>query len=164
MTGVDLTTIPGIHAATALTVVSEIGLDMTRWPSAKHFCSWLALCPGSKKSGGKNLSSRTRPSANRAASALRLAAQGLWNSTSTLGDFHRRLRAKLGPPQAVTATAHKLARIIYAMLSTGRPYVEPDPKVYQQRQRKRTLKRLRRQAKRLGLKLVHDLDLQTQEL
>ena len=160
MTGVDLTEIPGIDALTALTIVSEIGLDMTRWPSAKHFCSWLALCPGNKKSGGKVLSTRTRPSANRVASALRLGAQGLRRSDSWLGRFHRRMRYKLSPPQAVTASAHKLARIVYSMLRYGRPYAEPDQADQQERRRQRMLSKIQRQAKELGLKVVDINDLQ----
>jgi len=91
-----------------------------------------------------------------------LAAQGLWHSDSWLGRFYRRMSAKLGPPQALTATAHKLARIIYTMLRTGRPYVEPDPKIHQERYRKRAMKKLQRQAKQFGLKLVPDQDLQAQ--
>jgi transposase len=93
LTGVDLTRIDGIDAPTALKVVAEIGLDMTRWPTEKHFASWLSLAPGSKVSGGKKLSSRTKPSANRVAAALRLAASSLYHSQSALGAFHRRLRA-----------------------------------------------------------------------
>jgi len=110
MTGVDLTQIDGIDEGTALKVISEIGLDLTRWPTGKHFASWLGLCPGNKLSGGKRYRRRSKPTANRAASALRLAAQGLVHSHSALGASSRRMRARLGAPKAMTATAHKLAR------------------------------------------------------
>lgn len=112
MTGVDLTQSDGIDALTALKVISEIGLDMTRWPTGKHVASWLGLCPGNKLSGGKRYRMRSKPTANRAASALRLAAQGLVTSPSALGAYYRRRRARLGAPKAITATAHKLARLV----------------------------------------------------
>jgi transposase len=124
LTGVDLTRIDGIDAHTALKVVSEIGLDMTRWPSEKHFASRLCLSPGSKISGGKRLSSRTKPSASRAAAALRLAANSLYHSKSALGAYFRRMNARLGAPMAITAAAHKLARLIYRMLRFGTEYLD----------------------------------------
>jgi transposase len=95
-----------------LKVMSEMGLDMTRWPTSKHFAAWLGLCPGNKLSGGKRYRMRSTPSANRAATALRLAAQGVANSHSALGAYDRRMRARLGAPKAMTATAHKLARLV----------------------------------------------------
>ena len=98
VTGVDLTRIDGIDAHTALKVVGEIGLDMTRWPTEKHFASWLCLAPGSKITGGKRISGRTKPSASRAAAALRLAASSLYHSKSALGAYHRRMKARLGAP------------------------------------------------------------------
>jgi transposase len=112
MTGVDLTQIDGIDSLSALKIISEIGLDMTRWPTGKHFASWLGLCPGNKLSGGKRYRMRSKPTANRAATALRLAAQGLVKSHSALGASDRRMRARLGAPKAMTATAHKLARLV----------------------------------------------------
>ncbi len=112
MTGVDLTQIDGIDSLTALKVISEIGLDMTRWPTSKHCAAWLGLCPGNKLSGGKRYRMRSKPSANRAATALRLAAQGVANSHSALGAYDRRMRARLGAPKAMTATAHTLARLV----------------------------------------------------
>ena len=118
MTGIDLTQIDSIEGNTALTVISEIGLDMSRWPTEKHFGSWLGLAPGSKVSGGKRLSGRTKPSANRAAAALRLAAQSLNQSQSALGAYFRRLKARLGALKALTAAAYKLARIVYVCSST----------------------------------------------
>ena len=101
MTGVDLPQIDGIESLTALKVLSEIGLDRTRWPTSKHFASWLGLCPGNKVSGGKRSRIRSKPSANRAATALRLAAQGVANSHSALGAYYRRIRIRLGAPKAI---------------------------------------------------------------
>ena len=93
-------------------MISEIGLDMTRWPTGKHCASWLGLCPGTKLSGGKRYRMRSKPTAHRAASALRLAAQGFINRHSALGAYYRRMRARLGAPKAMTATAQKLARFV----------------------------------------------------
>ena len=119
LTGVDLTQVDGIDAHAALKVIAEIGLDMRRWPTEKHFASWLALSPGNKISGGKVLNSRTKASANRAAAVLRMAASSLHHSHSALGAFFRRLKGRLGAPKAITATAQKLACLIYNMLKHG---------------------------------------------
>src|SRR5205814_607685 len=113
VTGVDLTAIEGIDGTTALVVVSEIGTDMSRWPTVKHFTSWLGLCPHQQVSGGKVLSRRTKACANRAATALRLAAQALHHSQRAVRAFFRRMKARLGAPSALSATAHKPARLIY---------------------------------------------------
>lgn len=156
ITGVDLTTIDGINPDTALKIVSEIGLDMTRWESSKHFASWLALCPGMHRTGNKSYRCRTRPSANRAAAALRVAALCLNRSQSALGSYFRRTRARLGPPKAITATAHKLARIIYSMLRNGTSYTDPGPEAYEAQQQARALATLKRKAKRLGYSLVEN--------
>jgi transposase len=154
LTGVDLTRIDGIDTTTALTVVSEVGTDMSRWRTVKHFTSWLGLCPGTKKSGGRVLSSKTKPSANRAAAALRLAATSLYRSHSALGAYLRRMSAKLGKPQAVTATAHKLARLVYSMLQHGTDYIDPGHDYYGRQYRERVVQNLTRRAKELGLVLV----------
>ena len=154
MTGVDLSQIDGIQPATALTLISEIGADMTRWPSAKHFASWLGLCPGTKISGSKRLSSRTKPCANRAAAALRLAAASLRHSQSALGAFHRRLTARLGKAQAVTATAHKLARLVYSLLKNGHQFVDPGQQAYEKAYQSRVLKNLSDRAHKLGFQLL----------
>jgi len=154
ITGVDLTRIDGIDATTALKLIAEIGTDMTRWPSAKHFASWLALCPGVKKSGGRIMSSRTKPSANRAAAILRMAAQTLVHSKSALGAYYRRMRSRLGAPKAVTAAAHKLARLVYSMLRYGQEYVDQGEQYYEQQYRVRVQRNLARRAHELGLKLV----------
>ena len=155
MTGVDLTQIDGIESLTALKVMSEIGLDMTCWPTSKHFASWLGLCPGNKISGGKRFRIRSKPSANRAATALRLAAQGVANSHSALGAYYRRMRARLGAPKAITATAHKLARLVYSMLRYGTAYVDAGQQAYEQKYRDRVLTNLQRKAKAFGYQLVH---------
>ena len=154
ITGVDLSKIDGIDGYTALKVISEVGLDMTRWPTVKHFTSWLGLCPGSKITGGKAQSSRSKPSANRAAAALRLAANSLHRSNSALGAFLRRKKAQLGAPQAITATAHKLARLIYSLLKFGQAYVDPGQDYYETQYRERALRTVTRRAKELGYNLV----------
>jgi transposase len=152
--GVDLTSIDGIDTYTALKLLSEIGVDMSPWPSAKHFASWLGLCPENKVSGGKVLSSKTKRSANRAAATLRLAAQGLRRSKTALGAYFRRKIAHLGTPKAITATAHKLARLVYAMLRDGTKYVDPGQDYYEQQYRQRVVKNLSRRARDLGYQLV----------
>lgn len=154
MTGVDLTQIDGINVLTAQTVLAEIGLDMSKWPTVKHFTSWLGLCPHQDISGGKVLKSRTKPSQNGANKALRMAAQALTHSHSPLGDYYRLMRARHGPAKAITAAAHKLARIIYQMLKQRQPF-DPDRLQQNQKQLKqRRLKRLKRQAAQLGMNLV----------
>src|SRR4029079_12282154 len=119
VTGVDLTAIEGIDEVHALTLVSELGTDFTKWPTVKHFASWLGVCPNWKKTGGKVKSSQTRQGKNRAAGALRLAAWSLFRSHSYLGAYLRRQRSRLGAPKAITATAHKLARILYNLMRHG---------------------------------------------
>ena len=157
MTGVDLTRIDGIDAVTALTVLGEIGTDMTRWKTAKHFSSWLGLCPGTKVSGGKVQTSKTKPTANRAAAALRLAAASLSRSRSALGAYLRRMTARLGKPHAVTATAHKLARLIYSMLRYGTAYVDVGQDYYERQYKERVVQTLTRRAKELGFVLVPEV-------
>jgi hypothetical protein len=126
---------------------------MTRWPTAKNFASWLGLSPGSKITGGKVLSSRTKPSANRAANAFRLAAYSLQRSKSALGAFFRRKKAQLGSPKAITATAHKIARIFYLMLKSGAEYEDLGQDYYEERYQKRMINNLKKRAKQFGYKL-----------
>lgn len=152
--GVDLTTIPGISGLTAHTLLAEIGPDLSRFANVAAFASWLALCPANKKSGGKVLSSKTRQTNSRASHALRIAAQTLARSKSHLGNFYRRMRARLGGPQAITATAHKLARIVYHLITTGQHYDETVFVREDQKQAQRQEKRLRKQAKSLGFQLI----------
>jgi transposase len=154
MAGVDLTVIEGIDESTALVLLSEIGTDMSRWPSEKHFCSWLGLCPHHRISGGKVLSRRTKPCANRAAAALRLAAFSLHRSQCGLGAFLRRLKSRVGAPKAITATAHKLARLIYSLLKHGTAYVMRGMEEYEREYQERVVRNLSRRAKELGYGLV----------
>ena len=154
MCGVDLTRINGIDTTTALKVISEIGTDLSRFKSAKHFASWLGLCPGTKISGGKILSGASRRTANRAAQALRLAASALRSSQSALGAYYRRLCARLDRPKAITATAHKLARLIYTMLTKGAQYTDQGQDYYEERYRQRVMHHLARRAGKLGFQLT----------
>jgi transposase len=154
MAGVDLTGIPGIEAYSALKIISEIGLDLSRWKSSKQFASWLGLCPGNKVSGGKRLGGKSKRTGNYAASALRMAASTLHHSQSALGAFFRRLKARIGAPKATTATAHKLAVIIFNMLTTRSEYVETGADYYEKQYRDRLLKNLSNRAKTLGFSLV----------
>jgi transposase len=158
LSGVDLTAIEGIEANTALVLLSEIGTDMSRWATETHFAAWLGLCPHHKVSGGKILSRKVRPSANRAATALRLAAHGLYHSLSALGAFFRRLKTRLGAPQAITATAHKLARLVYRLLKYGTDYAAQGRAEYAYAYQERTLQHLVRKAKALGYKLLPRTD------
>lgn len=152
--GVDLTTIDGIDTTTALKVIAEVGPDMSRFKSAKHFASWLGLCPGTKISGGKLLSGATKRTANRVAQALKMAAISLRASQSALGAYFRRMCARLDKGKAVTAAAHKLARLIYAMLTKGAAYVDKGQEYYEERYRQRVLFHLKNKAAALGLELV----------
>ena len=162
--GVDLTEIDGIDALTAQTVIAEIGLDMNRWPTVKHFTSWLGLSPHNEISGGKVLRTRTKKTKNRANTALRIAAQALHRSDSALGAFFRRMRAKHGPAKAVTATAHKLACIIYYMLRDRTPYQDPGAQQYEQQHQERVIRNLKRKAARLGMQLIPAETLTNNEL
>ena len=153
-TGVDLTAIEGIDEIHALTLVSELGTDVTKWPTVKQFASWLGVCPQFQKTGGKVKSSRTRLGKNRAATALRLAAWGLMRSKSYLGAYLRRQRSRLGAPKAITATAHKLARIVYNLLRYGVAYAKRDEEAYAEQVRDRLEKGLHRRAKELGYEVV----------
>lgn len=159
--GVDLTQIDGIGAYTALKVIAEIGTDMRRWPTAQHFTSWLTLAPKNKVSGGRLLGAQTQPSANRAAQAFRLAAAALGRTATALGAFYRRLAARLGKPHAVTATARKLAVLVYHVLKGDFIYKDPGAHAYEAHQRARHLRQLRKKATRLGFALV---DQQTGEV
>lgn len=159
--GLDLTQVDAIGPATALRLISEIGTDMGRWPSPHHFTSWLTLAPKNKVSGGRLLSSRTQPSANRAAALLRMAAMNQGRSQTALGAFYRRLAARVGKAKAITATARKLAILVYRTLKGEIAYSDPGPDAYHARSRETALRHLRRRAKTLGYALLHE---QTGEL
>ena len=154
ISGIDFTQIDGLDALTVQTILAEVGLDPSRFPSVKHFSSWLGLSPGSRISGGKVLSSKTRKVVNRAATAFRIAAQSLTHSQTALGAFYRRLRSHLGAPKAITATAHKLARIFYHLWSTGDSYIDVGAEAYEQQYQQRVLKNLKRRARQMGFDLV----------
>ncbi len=157
LTGVDLTRIEGIEGHTALKVLSEIGTDMSPWPTSKHFASWLGLTPNNRVSGGKRLAPRRlAPHANRAAAALRVAAQSLHRSHTASGAFLRRMKAKAGMPKAIEATAHKLAVYIYNCLKHGSDYVDRGQDYYEAQYRHRVLKHLARSAHDLGFRLVKE--------
>src|SRR5580692_103541 len=141
--GVDLTQVPGIHVLTTQTLLAEIGPDLSSFPSGPEFASWLGLCPDNRVSGGKVLSVKTRKVKNRAATALRMAAQSLHRSQSYLGHFYRRMWAKLGAPKATKAMAAKLARLIYRMLRYGMKYVNQGAEFYEAQHRKRQISHLK---------------------
>src|SRR6266852_4040504 len=150
MLGVDLTQINGLGPALALKLVGECGTDLTAWPTAKHFTSWLCLAPSNKISGGKVLSSRTRRSGSRAAALLRLAAATVGRTDTALGAFYRRLSARIGKAKAVTATARKIAVLFYNAVRHGMDYADPGASYYEERYRQRVLTNLQRRAKAFG--------------
>jgi transposase len=154
ISGVDFTQIDGLETLTVQAIIAEVGLDPTRFPTSKHFTSWLGICPGSKISGGKILSSKTRTVVNRASNAFRIAAQSLANSQTALGGFYRRIRTRSGAPIAITATAHKLARIFYHLWTTGEDFVDAGAEAYEQQYQQRVLKHLKQRAKQMGFDLV----------
>jgi transposase len=151
--GVDLTRINGLGVTVVMKLLTEIGPDLSRFCSVKHFCSWLGLCPGTKISGGKVLSSGTKRSANRVRQALKMAAMTLCRSESALGAFYRRLCARMDKPRANTATAHKLARMVYFMLTRGEAFVDQGQQQYEEQQRQRSIAALKRRAAALGFQI-----------
>jgi transposase len=151
--GVDLTRIGGIDVSTALRILVEIGCDLSQFKSSKHFANWLGVCPGTRITGGKRISGASKRIPNRVAQALKLAAQGLRNSQCALGAYYRRMAARLGTGKAITATAHKLARLVYAMLTKGEDYVERSEAQYEDQMKDRTLRYLERKAATLGFRL-----------
>ena len=144
--GTDLTLIPGIGESTALVLFAELGPDLSRFPTAAQFASWLNLCPHNQITGGKIISSHTGPGTSRAAQALRWATQSLYRSPSSLGQHFRRMRARQGTPQATTATAHKLARIIYHLITHRVAYDDSILAAEERQDLRRFERRLRRQA------------------
>jgi transposase len=157
LVGVDLTAIEGLSAWAASNLISEIGCDISAWPTVKHFASWLGLCPDNRISGGKVLSSSTRHVPSRANYIIRMCAYGVGRSKGPLGEYHRKMRARLGPAQATIATAHKIARLIYHSLKTRQPYSREHLKKDMQRAELAQFKRLRYRAEKMGYMLVPDL-------
>jgi transposase len=154
MSGVDLTMIEGISSGTALAVLAEIGRDMSKWPTVKHFVSWLGLCPQTHTSAGKRKRGRVRRIAGRAGRALRMAAQGCHHAKNALGAFYRRVQARAGAPKAIVATARKIAERVYRLLKYGEEYVQQEMNAYEEAYRQRLLKGLARRANELGYQLT----------
>jgi transposase len=154
ITGVDFTRIQGINVMTAQTILSEVGLDMSRWKTEAHFASWLGLCPNNSVTGGKVLRRGTRKIVNRAATAFRIAASTLRRSDSYLGAQFRRFRTRLGAPKAITAMAHKLAVLFYRMMRFGQEYLDRGQHSYEDKYRQQQIARLNKQAAELGLAVV----------
>ena len=153
--GVDVTAVPAIHALTGYTLLAEVGTDwLAKFRNMEAFASWACFCPHNKKSGGKILSAKTRKNANRVNRALRVAAQSLERDKSHLGNYYRKMCARLGKPAGITATAHKLARILFHMITTKQPYDESIFAAEEQRQRKRMESKLKRKAHQMGYTLV----------
>ena len=155
--GVDLEAVPGISTQFLATLLSEVGTPgamLSNFKTAKHFSSWLGLCPDNRKSGGKVLSSKTRKVANRLATAFRLSAQALWRNESELGAWSRRMKARLGKAEGITATAHRLARIVYHLIATGETYDDTKTAGTNAATQARRIANLRKQAERLGLRIV----------
>ena len=155
MTGVDLTTIDGISSITALTVISECGADLSSFATEKQFASWLGLCPHNVITGGKVHKRKSRKVQSRTAKALRLSAQSMHHSNTALGAFYRRMKYRLGPPKATTATAHKLACLIYRMIKHGMEYVDRGQEQYNRQYQERQIKSLHKQANALGYRLLN---------
>ena len=154
LTGVDLTQITGFGPYTVLRLIAECGDDMSKWPTEKHFTSWLSLSPGNKVSGGKVLSSKTGRTTNRATTLLRIAAVNVGKTETALGAFYRRLAGRVGKAKAVTATARKLAILFYSLMKHGTSYIEPGAEYYETQYRNRVVMSLKKRAKRLGYELI----------
>jgi hypothetical protein len=152
--GIDLTPVTGLSSSLVLTIISEIGTDMTKWPTVKHVGSWLGRAPRNDISGGKVLRSRTLKTVNRATQAIRQAAQSVARSDTAFGAYFRRMRAKLGPQQATVATAHTIARVVYHLLKNHEPFTETTVSEYTQQCRDRELRTLERKAAKLGYTLA----------
>jgi hypothetical protein len=161
LAGVDLTQIDAIGPYTALKLSAEIRTDMSRWPTPKHFTSWLTLAPKNKISGARLISSRTQPSANRAATILRMCAMIVGRTSTALGAYYRRIAYRVGKPKAITATARKLAVLVYSVLKGDFDYDDPGAQAYEEQHRARTVRNLRSRARTLGFGLV---SLETGEL
>jgi transposase len=155
ITGVDLTRIEGIELKTAQIIISEVGVDMSRWPTEKHFCSWLGLCPNHQITGGRILKRKTRRVVNRASTALRRAASTLLRNKSALGAKFRRLRARLGAPKAITAIAHHLARLVYRMIRYGLEYVAKSVEHYDRQYREQQIQWVYKRAAELNLQVTN---------
>jgi transposase len=157
LVGVDLTAVPGLADYSVAALVSEIGTDMTQWPTSRHFASWLRIVPRSDITGGKPKNRRTLPTTSRAVHLLRMAAMNAGRTNTAIGAFYRNFARRKGKAEAVVATAHKLARIIYAMLRNQTEFHDVGQDGWEQDRRERTVRNLKRRAKALGLRLVEDV-------
>lgn len=159
ISGVDFTQIDGLDAVCVHTILSEVGLNPNAFQTEKHFCSWLGLSPNNRITGGRIKSSKTKKVVNRAAGAFRMAAQSLTRSLSALGGYYRRMCMRIGAPQAITATAHKLARIFYHLWKNGGTYQDPGPLYYEQKYKQRVINNMIKKAKQLGFQInIEPLD------
>lgn len=158
LTGVDLTSIDGLESHSVLKIIGEVGTDMSKWSTVKHFTSWLGLAPGTKISGGKALSTRTKKCKNKAALVFRIAAFSLSRSKSAVGAFLRRKKTQLGAPEAITAAAHKIAKIFYIMLKEKKAYKDMGENYYEQKFKERSLKNMELRARSLGYTIVKNTD------
>ena len=161
LTGVDCTAIPGLSELTVQTIIAEVGTDMSKWPTEKHFTSWLGLSPTNKISGAKILSSKTKKVKNNASKAFRMAAYAVSKTQTALGAFMRRIKSKAGAPKAITATARKIACLLYRLLKFGKDYVEHGIECYEKKYEANQVGKLQKWAKRLGYDLVENPDKQT---
>ncbi len=152
--GVDLVAITGLGTTTIQAILAEVGTDMLRFPSSKHFCSWLGLAPHNDISGGKVVRAHPRKVVNRAGQAFRQAAQAVARSDSAFGAYYRSMRARLGPQQAMVATAHKMARVFYHVLKYREAFKPESIERYEQQRRDREIKHLMRRATKLGYELM----------
>lgn len=153
VSGVDFTQIDGLGVSCVHTILSEVGLDPTAFPTEKHFSSWLGLSPNNRITGGRIKNSKTKKVVNRASAAFRMAAQSLTHSSSALGGYYRRMSARIGAPEAITATAHKLARIFYHFWKNGGTYQDPGALYYEQKYKERVMNNMIRKAKQLGFQI-----------
>lgn len=159
ITGVDLLAVNGFNTATILGIFGEIGMDMGKWRTDKHFCSWLALSPNNRISGGKILTRQTKKVNSRANQLFRLAAQGAANSDSALGAYYRRLKARIGAPKAMIAVARKLACLFYRIMKDKSQYHQMTAAEYESKFKEQQIKYIKKRAKALGLQLVEDITL-----
>jgi hypothetical protein len=154
ITGVDLTRVPGLNILNIQAIISEIGIDMSRWPTMKHFTSWLALSPNNRITGGKKMSANTKKTDNRANKAFRLAALSAGKTNTAIGRFHRKMKLKDDASKAVSSTAHKLARIVYVMISKQVEYSEEILEHHEKMNKDKIIRNLKRKAANLGYNLV----------
>ena len=154
ISGVDLSVVDGFGVSLAQTVIMEVGTDMTKFPSEKHFCSWLGLAPKHEISGAKVLKNKTLKTKNRAGQAFRMAAQSVKKADCVFGSFYRRLKSRLDKAQATVATAHAIARVVYRMLKYQVEYEQIDVEEYEQKYKQQQIKYMKKKAAKFGFQLI----------